>query len=96
MKLVIIDPEAESELSDREVYESREPRLGLALERAAREAVQLILTAPERNPARKDGTRRLVMRRFPFLIHYLDLPDTLWILAFAHSSRKPGYWRRRL
>ena len=36
------------------------------------------------------------LERFPFVIHYVDLHNTIWILAFAHTSRKPGYWRRRL
>ena len=26
---------------------------------------------------------------FPFVIHYADLPSTIWVLAFAHTSRKP-------
>jgi hypothetical protein len=34
--------------------------------------------------------------RFPFIIHYVDLPDSVWIVAFAHTSRKPGYWQKRL
>jgi hypothetical protein len=36
------------------------------------------------------------MERFPFAIYYADLPLAIWILAFAHTSRKPGYWLRRL
>jgi hypothetical protein len=28
------------------------------------------------------------MSRFPFVIHYIDMPDKLWIAAFAHAKRK--------
>ena len=96
MKQIVIDSEAEIELSDSvSFYERRESGLGLEFERAAREAVQTIQADPERHPFDNDGTRRLVMERFPSVIHYIDLPNTIWILAFAHTSRKPGYWRRR-
>jgi len=97
VKRVFIDSEAENELSDSVAfYERRKRGLGLEFERAAREAVQAIQADPERFPLQKEGTRRFVMERFPFVIHYADLPTTIWILAFAHTGRKPGYWRRRL
>ena len=97
MKQVIIDADAENELSESvDFYERRVPGLGLEFERAARAAVQAIHTDPERSPLQKDGTRRFVLERFPFVIHYVDLPSAIWVLAFAHTSRKPGYWRRRL
>lgn len=96
MKQVFIDSEAEQELADSMAfYEERRPGLGLEFERAARAAVQDIEADPDRCAPRKDGTRRYVMKRFPFIIHYAELPDSIWILAFAHTSRKPGYWHRR-
>ena len=96
MKQVIIDSEAEVELAESvDFYERRVPGLGWRFSQAAKLAVGAIQKAPERHPQQKDGTRRFVMERFPFVIHYLDLPETIWILAFAHTSRKPGYWRRR-
>jgi hypothetical protein len=36
------------------------------------------------------------MQRFPFVIYYLDMPDRIWIVAFAHASRKPNYWKTRI
>ena len=40
--------------------------------------------------------RRCRLRRFPYgLIYALDEGDVL-ILALAHTSREPGYWRDRL
>ena len=80
MKQVLIDSEAENELSDSvNFYERRQPGLGLEFEQAARDAVQTIQADPDRHPSRKDGTRRLVMERFPFVIHYADLPGTIWM-----------------
>jgi toxin ParE1/3/4 len=97
VKPVTIEEEAERELSGSvEFYERRRAGLGLEFEYATRQAVRTIQADPERHPLQKDGTRRYVMKRFPFIIRYVDLPDTIWIIAFAHTSRKPGYWRARL
>jgi toxin ParE1/3/4 len=45
-------------------------------------------------------TRRLVRRfpldRFPFFLIYRLRDDHLEIVALAHTSRKPNYWRSRL
>ena len=41
------------------------------------------------------GTRRLPLRRFPYAIVYRERPDAIQVVAFAHHSRKPGYWRSR-
>jgi hypothetical protein len=33
--------------------------------------------------------------RFPYSIVYAVLADVLFVLAYAHGSRRPGYWRTR-
>jgi hypothetical protein len=37
------------------------------------------------------GIRRRAVRRFPYHVIYLGLPDRLLILAVAHDRRRPGY-----
>lgn len=41
------------------------------------------------------GAKRLILRRFPYDIVVIDRGDERLIVAFAHHSRKPGYWRNR-
>lgn len=60
------------------------------------DAFTTISQAPQRWPKYLHGTRRLVLRRFPFSIIYLDDPDIVNIVAIVHSKRKPGYWKQRL
>lgn len=43
----------------------------------------------------RPGRRRLVMRRFPYSVVYTVSADELRILAVAHHSRRPAYWRGR-
>jgi hypothetical protein len=43
------------------------------------------------------GTRVLRLKKFPYLLVYLELSaDRVLGVAVAHAHRRPGYWRRRL
>ncbi len=42
-----------------------------------------------------EGVRRFPLRTFPFHLVYVEDPR-LVIVAVAHMSRRPGYWRHRL
>ena len=64
-----------------------------AFERASRGIAQ----APDRAAADGDGIRWVRLRRFPHLIYYrVQSTETVVILAVAHASRSPGYWRDRI
>lgn len=41
-------------------------------------------------------TRRHLGGRFPYAVIYVDEPDRVLVLAFAHFKRRPGYWIDRL
>jgi len=34
--------------------------------------------------------------KFPYSIVYAVLGDVLFVVAYAHGSRRPGYWRARV
>lgn len=46
--------------------------------------------------AAKLGAKRLILQRFPFSILAIANNQVITIVAFAHHSRKPGYWHERL
>ena len=80
----------------REWYGERSGDAGSAFVLEVIEAFETISHAPERWPMYLYGTRRYLLRRFPFSIVYLDDPDVVTIVAVAHTSRRPGCWRRRV
>ncbi|MEO1300213.1 MAG: type II toxin-antitoxin system RelE/ParE family toxin, partial [Cyanobacteria bacterium J06636_16] len=41
------------------------------------------------------GLRRYILQRFPFVIFYAELEQSIWIVAIAHGKRRPDYWRKR-
>jgi plasmid stabilization system protein ParE len=58
-------------------------------------AVELISTNPISWPIHLYGTRRFLLRRFPFAVVYREIGETIQIVAVAHGRRKPGYWKER-
>ena len=91
-----IHREAEAELDEAQVwYEERSAQTARAFELEISHAIHLILDTPFRYPKGTRGERRFVLDQFPYTITYRILDDTVIITAFAHQSRRPGYWRHR-
>ncbi len=101
MKPFRIDEEAEAELRGAiERYERDRHGLGDELWSEVQHTLQLIAEHPpiggEVQRVNVRGTvRRFPVRRFPFFVIYRDHPDDIEIVALAHQSRRPGYWRKR-
>ena len=41
------------------------------------------------------GARRVLLRHFPYFVVYRERSEDIHVIAIAHTSRKPGYWRHR-
>ena len=55
-----------------------------------------IAAHPNAWPPYDHGTRRYLLRRFPFSVIYAAHSDRIVILAVAHGRRRPGYWQDRI
>ena len=73
-------------------YERSEP----AAKRFLREvdaALAQIAKSPELSPPYVAGTRRYLLKRFPFLIIFREpSPNAIQVVALAHGRRRPSYW----
>jgi toxin ParE1/3/4 len=77
-------------------YEEQRENLGRELRIEVEAAVQRLRRNPRSYPLYDDqGTRKVVLRRFPFTIFFVELEDSFWIAAVAHHKRRPNYWARR-
>jgi plasmid stabilization system protein ParE len=98
---VQVDPAAQAEIDAAMAwYEARSPGVGLDLLGEARHALERIAQYPDVGTPTprvrtERGTRRLTLRRFPYAIVYRNRGDEIEVVAFAHHSRRPGYWRSR-
>jgi hypothetical protein len=90
-------PEAREEFLDAAArYDMQAPGLGEVFIADVEHAVTRIAAFPEHGSPFLAGTRRVVLRRFPHSVVYEVSSAGLLIVAIAHHSRRPGYWRRRL
>jgi plasmid stabilization system protein ParE len=58
--------------------------------------INLTVKFPQRWPKADHGTRKFVLRRFPFAVVYREKQTAVQVLAVAHGHRQPGYWKNRL
>ena len=58
--------------------------------------IDLISRHPEQYQSYEFGTRRAMLRKFPYLIVFRQGTGGLEIIAVAHARRRPGYWRVRV
>ncbi|HEX8245374.1 MAG TPA: type II toxin-antitoxin system RelE/ParE family toxin [Longimicrobium sp.] len=90
-------PAAESEfLCAVAVYEAERPGLGADFVAEVEHAARRIISFPQHGSPYLAGTRRIVLRRFPYSVVYWPDPDDLLVVAVAHERRKPGYWKERV
>ena len=59
-------------------------------------AIAQIGELPSSGTPYQHETRRVLLRRFPFGVVYRVKTDVAEVVAFAHHSRRPGYWTDRL
>lgn len=80
-------------------YELESARLRDRLWDDIQAVVDLIATYPAiGEPVRRTRglVRRFPLHHFPFFLVYRDRDEYLQIVALAHKSRKPNYWKSRL
>jgi len=90
-------PEAVSEITyAANWYDEQVKGLGLDFLLEIKSMEDRILQYPEACSEYEGGTRRCVMRKFPFAMVYRVSKEALQIIAVAHCKRKPGYWKLRV
>jgi toxin ParE1/3/4 len=78
-------------------YLQRSPDAALKFDAEVERAMDEIARAPDRWPRGSYDTRRFLLTGFPFLLIYRERGERIVeILAVAHTSRNPGYWKARI
>ena len=82
-------------------YEKERPVLGTDFLRALEAALDLLEAevvplAAAPGAAGGRGVKRLLLRRFPYAVVVRESASEVTVIAFAHTARRPGYWRWRL
>jgi toxin ParE1/3/4 len=78
-------------------YLHRSPDAAFKFDAEVVRALTLIGQAPKRWARGSSNTHRFLLRQFPFVLIYREWAAAgLQIVAVAHCSRRPGYWKQRL
>lgn len=80
---IIYDNEAQSGLGGRSAT-------------AVEDAVSRALGFPLSGAPSLAGTRRIIVKGFPFSVFYRPDDDGVAIFAVAHQARRPFYWQSRV
>ena len=75
-------------------YEQKRSGLGGEFFDAVTAAIELVRTQPEIGAA-AGRTRSWLLTRFPYRLIYRVRREDIYIVAIAHTSRRPGYWKDR-
>lgn len=79
-----------------EFYELQRTGLGGELRREIEAMIDRIRLNPELGEVEQHpAIRHRTLRKFPYRIVYTCLGEQIWVIAFAHHSRRPRYWSGR-
>ena len=78
-------------------YESRRAGLGADFYDAVVRTIERIRAHPDMGTVRTGRlpNRESRVNRFPYKIVYRVRDEDIYVVAIAHTSRRPGYWQQR-
>jgi toxin ParE1/3/4 len=78
-------------------YEQRRKGLGGELFDAVSHTIEVIREHPEIGAARTGRlpSRQLRVQGFPYHLAYRIREHDIYVIAIAHTKRRPGYWKDR-
>ena len=94
---VRIGPAAKNELRiASRYYDRKRPGLGEEFLDEVQRVISLLVMHPELGRELLSQRRALTLRRFSYQLVYIPDEDFIRIIAVAHSSQQPYYWRHRV
>jgi plasmid stabilization system protein ParE len=95
-RLEIVRRAVEEARAARRRYARRSATAAAQFDAELDDAVNRTIASPGLGSPYLFGTRFFRVGQFPYLVVYTETPSLIRIVAVAHTSRRPGYWRRRI
>lgn len=94
---LIVRPLAEQDLLEAQRwYEAKQTGLGCEFRRTIDALLQRLGESPQIYPTVYRSVRRVVVRRFPYLVYFLLDRDTVTVLACLHGKRHSRLLKARV
>jgi plasmid stabilization system protein ParE len=95
--LIDVHDEAREELIEaRDFYDDSRSGYGLRFVQAIEAEFELLSTYPRIGKSVSRRARSHVVADWPYSVIYQLASDHIFIVAIAHHSKRPNYWRPRL
>lgn len=92
---VFVLPQAEAEIEAAfHWYRERSPQAAGAFREEVFDQIDALTRVADRWKVDEEGTRRCLLKHFPYTVFYEIDMDRVYVLAVAHRRREPGYWRK--
>ena len=96
MKPIVVNEDAELDLQETVTwYEEQRSGLGADFLKCFKEAMTYVSRYPNLYPVIHADIRRILIRRFPYGVFYLNEPDQIVIIGIVHDKRDPRVWKSR-
>jgi len=93
---LLLEREAEAEFLDaQEWYAARSPGMADAFRAAVGRTLEAIEAAPHSFPIAVQDIQKARVRRFPYVVYYVRLPQVITVIAIIHGRRDPRRWQER-
>ena len=79
-----------------EYYDERNPEVANRFADSVEHCFQRIARSPQQFPKRIDPFRHGLVEGFPYVIIIAITESSPYVVAFAHTSRNPDYWKDRV
>jgi plasmid stabilization system protein ParE len=94
---VELDPDAVAEAQEAfHWYAKRSQRAADGFVTELDVAVARISEQPQLFASYLHGTRRCLLKRYPYAVVFREQTDLIEVVAVAHCKRRPGYWKSRV
>ena len=93
---LILRPAAAADVEDAfSWYQKQQPGLGQEFLDSVDAGLREIVTYPPRQAIILRGTRRFLLKRFPYAVFYRVYPHVIVVVACMHGRRDPLRWKGR-
>ena len=94
---IIFDELAKAELEEAiEYYEIEMKGLGYKFQNGIKRVLRIIREMPNLGSLESENVKRYFLHKFPYKVLYSIEKDHIFIIAIAHTHRKPSYWINRI
>ena len=96
MKPILVRPAAAADIEDVFAwYQAQRFGLGEEFREALRSTLNLVAENPQLYQVIYRGTRRALLKRFPYGVFFREYPQVIIVIACMHGRRNPKRWRSR-